>query len=630
MKNYKFEFNGKPYVSRYVTTSSDTIKALAKFKENPRKLYGLDIETGKKSVFKSHEKAGLCPHLSFIRLIQVYDGASIYVFDLSRIKRDGDEGVRALRHFLSKEKFVAHNAIFEIKHFLNLGIEIDCICSMILGQFYETAMHSPFEPKTDKGEKTFFAGKGFGLAPLVQRHFGVVISKQQQISNWAKPKLSKEQICYAALDAILTYDLAKHLYPKVKELKMLKAYKLYKDMQYVIAEMELNGMAVDLKEHDRLIKDWEKAVRDSEKRAKKYYGEVNLRSSKQMNEWLVKRYEKKPAVLKSWPKTKTGSYSFNKNDLFDYTKDPAIKVLLEYKKYATLLSTFGKSLQEKINPKTGRLHCSFSLGHTRTGRLSSRDPNLQNMPAREGSFRHIFVAPKGMVLVVADFSQIEIRVAGEISSDPVIRRAYKEGIDLHKSIVAVLENKPLSKVTKEERQLGKAINFGLQFGMGAAKLAFYARSSYGVKMSEAQAETAWAAYHSKYSVYSKWCTKQRRKCEELGWVRTPMGKVRKLEPTEVYTKAVNTPIQGGAAEVSFYALCELRKALKKEDPDRKIKILNTVHDEILLECDELYGEFAARLLQHAMRYGMLKVFPKATGLQNLAESAVGVNWAEAK
>lgn len=621
MKKLQIKWNDEQFFAYHITTAKDADKAVDYLRKNPCSLFGLDIETAKIPTYQNHDKAGLDPHLSTIRLIQIYHPGlnKIFIFD---------ESSDACREFLSEQKFIAHNAIFEIKHFLNKGIEIDCICSMILGMFVENAEHSPFEPADDEQEARYKPTKGFGLASLVQKYLGKVVPKALQVSDWNAKELSTEQLTYAALDAVLTYKLGKHLYPIMAEWKMKKAFKMYKEMQYVIAEMELNGMGFDKKAHDELIDTWKQSKLEAESECYDYFGATNMRSPKQLHEWVEKNVDDK--LKKVWPRSeKTKNFSFNKQGLLAIqNRHPAIEKYMEYKKYATLLSTFGQSLQDQINPKTNRIHCSFSLGHTRTGRLSSREPNLQNMPARGDSFRHIFVAGPGNVLVVADFSQIEIRVAGELSRDPEIRGAYERGEDLHKAIVSDLEGKPVEEVTKDERQLGKAINFGLQFGMGARKLAFYAATSYGVEMSESDSERAYTAYHKRFNVYSSWCDMQRNNSRRSGFCRTPMGKVRKLAEGEEYTKAVNTPVQGGAAEVSYAALIELRKRLK--DTNSGVKILNTVHDEIILECPKPLADYSAKVLKDSMVAGMAKIFPETPGLQNLVEVNSGLSWAAAK
>lgn len=631
MKKYKIEFNGQYYEICYLKTPVDFAKAYQSITKSSSKTFGLDLETGRKAGYLEDKAAGLCPFRSFIRLCQLYvpDSKTAYVYDLS-----GQTEIESLRRILREKIFIAHYAIFEIKHIRQqFGIDIDTHCSMLMTQFVENAEHSimeTYEEDDETGElkKRRKITGGFGLGNLIERYFNVYIPKELQVSDWNKPELDDEQILYAGLDAILTYEIGKILIPKIKEYKMQKAYNLYRKMQNVIAEMELNGIYVDKKAHSKLITDWNKEVVEANAECKKIFGSKNLRSPKQLHEWVVKNVPED--IKKRWPVSeKTGFYTFNKLKLGGLVNYAPIKTLLHYKKYATLLSTFGKNLQEKINPVTNRLHCHFALGETRTGRLSSRNPNLQNMPARDKTFRSIFCAKRNRVLVVADFSQIEVRVAAELSKDPVMRKAFKDGIDLHKAIVATIEKKSIDKVTDEERQLGKAVNFGLAFGMGAKKLSLYAKTSYGVDMSDDEAQKAWEAYHNLYSRYSAWCKAQRDKAAELGYVRTVTGKMRKLEEGEMYTCAVNTPVQGSAAEVMFYSMIKMYQKCK-EYPQYGIKVVNTIHDEVLLECPKEYKEQTAELLVKSMKWGMKQLFPDATGIKNLTEAGHGKNWAEAK
>lgn len=632
MKKLNIKFNKKQYSVYYLQTSEEFVKAVEQLCKSPSPLFGLDLETGKDPNYLENKRAGLDVHLSFIRLCQIYDPATlrVYVFDLTKSKPNISP-LRVL--FKTSKQFIAHYAIFEIKHLMHLGIKADCHCSMLMAQFYENAMHSPFERDENEDDDNQYTTKimgGFGLANLCFRYFKQQLPKELQLSNWNELELTNDQICYAATDAIATYDLGKFLYKKIVRFKMVKAYKVYKDMQAVIAEMENTGFKIDVKAHNKLIGEWEKELIKYQQKCKQYFGGINLRSPKQLHEWVQSYYKDKPKVRIEWPKSeKTGLCSFNKMLLEKQKHLTPIQTLLDFKQYSTLLSTFGDSLQKKLNPKTKRVHCSFSLGETRTGRLSSKEPNLQNMPARNNSFRHIFTCEPGNRLVVADFGQIEIRVAGELSKDPQIRGAFKNAVDLHSAIVAQLEGKPIDKVTKAERQLGKAINFGLQFGMGATKLALYAKMSYGVEMSQGDAERAYKAYHTRFKKYSAWCDTQRDLAKKVGCIRTPLGKVRKLEEGETYTKAVNTPVQGGAAEVSFLSLIELHNQLANK-PKLQAKIINTVHDEIIVECPAKHAKKVQEILVKSMQTGMLKLFPKAVGLAQLTEAKDGASWSEAK
>lgn len=625
MKQIKASFNDAGFIIAYSKDPNEQRVFVNRLSGSSAKAFGLDIETGKAS---DHPEAGLDPHLSFIRLIQVFDNEAnvSYVFDLL-----DTEIIPELKSFLESSRFIAHSAGFELKHFLHKDIELGSIdCSMLLSQFVGIAEVSPFEPdeidaEDEDREPTRYRLKGgYSLENLIGVYFGVSVSKEEQKSDWNQEELSSKQILYAGLDAVLTYKLAKEVSKKVKSYRMVKAYSVYRDMLKVIADMEYRGSYVSKTLHNRLIREWEEKKYIAEKECEKHFSGRNLRSPKQLSEWVEE--EASESKRKYWPRSeKSGMYTFNRVKVAHLMPYAPLDALFNYKKYATLLSTFGESLQRKINPVTKRLHCSYTIGQTRTGRLSCRQPNLQNMPARDGSFRHIFKAPKGRVLVVADFSQIEIRVAGELSGDPVIRKAFRDGVDLHKLIVSEVSDKPIEEVTKEERQLGKAINFGLQFGMGAKKLSQYATVNYGVHLSEEDAQKAWNAYHTKYKVYSQWANLQREKAKATGYTRTPLGKMRKLEESEVYTKAVNTPVQGGAAEVLFLTMVGLRRRLRGIDAF----IINTVHDEIIIECAKGLEEKVKTLLTQSMQAGLRALF-KGASLNGLAEAAIGKDWAEAK
>lgn len=627
MKQLKSSFHIWSFNVNYITNPKEAAVICAKLLENPASLYGIDIETEKRDPFKDHPKAGLCPILSRIRLIQIYDGVEdVYIFDAHHVS------LYTLRDLLYSKKFVAHNALFEIKHFtyndfpdLNIG------CSMLLDQLVYNAENSPFEPEEDmewddipKGKRSYHS-----LATCVKRYFGIWISKENQVSDWGAETLTNDQLLYAALDALLTYKCAEVLIKKVNDYKMGKAYKLLRDMQHVVAEMELNGFPVDWQAHEKLVVIWKQKLKEADEKCRPFFGLRNLNSNKQMHEWVLTYFAHKPNILRDWPKTDTGQYTFTRTKIFEYKKIPAIEALLEYKKYAKLLSTYGESLREQAHPITKRLHSSFFLGQTRTGRMSSTTPNLQNLPkdtkGLDWSVRTIFKLPEDRKFVVADFSQIELRVAGALSRDPVMTKAFKDGIDLHKLIVHVISGKAYDKVDDQERFLGKAINFGLAFSMSGRKLVSYAAMSYDVHMTEEQGWDAYNAYHKTYSVYSEWCQRQRDIANQLGFSRTPMGKMRRLLQEETYTKAVNTPVQGGAAECMMLALIKLKDKIK----DKKIKIINTIHDEIHLEVFNKDIKAALSYLEESMKESFIEMFPNFP-TEKLVEAHSGQTWKEAK
>lgn len=617
MKRSKFTFNGVEYILNYITDKGEATKVATYLKKSEVQNFGLDIET-----YKTHDskKAGLEPHLSGISTIQLYDGKNnVYVFDCI------SAGLEWF-NLLKEKNYVAHYGIFEIKHLTHNGFpNLKIGCSMLLSILVDRAERSPFNPDFEEieDEEEPSTWKGYGLDAIIGRLFDVRIDKKFQTHEWHVRPLASEPLMYAALDAILTYKICEVQLPKVNAYKMQKHYLLLKEMQHVIAEMELNGMAIDDKLHNKLIKEWEEAQKKQLEKCASFFGNINLNSGKQLGAWAKRKYPVE--VIEKWVKTKTGALGFDKNALAELQHLPEVKILLEYKKTAKLLSTYGESLHAQKNPVTKRIHCSFSLGETRTGRLSSRDPNLQNLP-RDSNMRNIFCAEPGKKLIVADFNQIELRVAGEVSGDPIIKGAYSRGDDLHAIFASKMYSKSLKSVTKSERQIAKSANFGAIYGMGAHKFITYCLTSTGgeVRLSYEDAKHTIDSLWELYRVYGAWCKKIRTSAEVLGFVRTPLGKMRKLHPKEVYTKAPNTVVQGGAFEVMALAMIHFRN-----NKLPSTMVINSVHDEVILEVPEDDADSELVQLQRSMEYGMRKVFPKAT-LTNLAAAKICDSWGEGK
>lgn len=621
MRQLKVSFDTRQYSVYYITDPGEAQKIAQKIAESPIKNFGIDIETAKLSKFKEHKKAGLCPHLSNPRLLQIFDGdKTVYVFDLFKVN------VLSVMPVIRMKNFVAHNGIFEIKHFTYNKIpDLQIGCSMIQAMMIDTAEHSPYEPKEEEedevdNEPSVKRWKGFSLEACIAREFNLRVEKSFQTSDWSEPNLSSGQIAYAALDSILTYRLAEKYAKKVSEYKMTKAYLLLKDFQHVVAHMELNGMYLDKSRHDKLIRGWEREQTLYTTECNKYFKEVNLNSPKQMEKWAHGRFKKE--IIDLWPRSqKTGALSFNQKAIVYFSHLKEIKALCDYKRVSKLISTYGTSLQEALHPRTGRLHCEYSLGETRTGRLSSRNPNLQNLP-RDKEIRNIFRAPEGTSLVVADFGQIEMRVAGELGQDNVIRKACAKDIDLHTLMARQITGK--KEVTQEERRLAKALNFGALFGLGPAKFAKYCKSDYNVDVTEERAKELLKMHALTYSGYSRWRKEVQDKAKITGFARTPMGKMRKLLENETYTKAPNTGVQGGAFEVMALTMLLIPR------DTRHWKILNSVHDEVILEVPSGNEQEAVRMLESSMVDGMLQLFPKAPITAKFAKAHVAQAWGDAK
>ena len=563
-------------------------------------MLGLDIETARLEEYSDHKMAGLDPHLSRIRLVQICNGETVYVFDLDSIE------LQSLAPVFDYP-MVAHNSVFEMKHLIHAGLELENPnCTMLMANALD--------------------GNLPNLADLAQARLGWEISKGLQTSDWSTKDLSSEQVAYAALDAVAAFRLYILLLEELNDKNVFDVYDLMLQSIKSIVQLELNGIYFDLDAHKKLITGWEAEKRVVVGDVRQLIGpDLNPASGAQISSWLKENLDEK--TLEKWPRTKTGRLGTGADVLNNFPDQPLIKPLLEHKRVSKLLSTYGAKYAAHVNPETGRIHANFILGRAKTGRMSCTSPNMQNSP-RDKAFRALFCAPPGKVLLVADYSQIELRVAALVSEDEVMLEAYEKGLDLHKKTASEISGVPFAQVTKEQRQAAKAINFGLLYGQGHRGLARYASANYGVEMSEQEAFKAKKAFFRTYKKLARWQQKTGRLSKRENRITTPGGRVRdfKMEKNGYrYTEALNTPIQGGAAEVLMAALEVLQKHLKGIDA----KLVNTVHDEIVLEVALEHSHKAVVALEAAMTEGMLTIFPKAS-TNNLVDVNTGPSWAEAK
>ena len=563
--------------------------------------FGLDVETAKLAEYAHHGQAGLNPHLSRIRLLQLYVGGhEAFVFDLFAVPP------AIFRPLLGKQ-LVAHNAIFDLQHLMHAGLEPRRIeCTML--------------------QANALTGKRPSLAALAEADLGWRISKEQQLSDWSAPLLSEEQIEYAALDAVFVHRLFPLLDRRIRKQGRQRCYELMRDAQHAIARLQLNGCFFDRQAQQHLMAKW---VADREQvhlGLKTIFGnEFNLGSSTQLAAWIEKNVD--ASLLKAWPRGDKNRPKTGAKVLALYPGLPFVKSLMRWKISNKKLTSFGNRYASNISPATGRIHPSFIIGGTDTGRLACRKPNIQN-PPKDSDFRALFAAPHGRVMVVADYSQIELRVMALVAQEKTMLNSYRQGIDLHRKTAAALAGVPLDAVTKAQRQLAKAVNFGLLFGQGAVGLSKYAKTQYGVDMSLKEAEKYRKAFFDTYPGLRRWQRRTTELAEASHSVRTPSGRVRTFKRKHgksYYTAFLNTPVQGGAAEVMLAALAALDRRLKGLDA----KLVNVVHDEVVLEVAADQVVAAKKAVEEAMVEGMLSVFPRAD-CNGLVEAHSGCNWAEAK
>jgi len=584
----------------YITDSSRCADILSALGEG--NLISVDIETARKD---ENPRSGLDPYKARIRLIQLYDGRdTVYVFDCLK---DGVLSALACSNIWSLP-MVAHNAVFELKHLKHAGIDFPNIgCTML--------------------QSNALTGELPKLSSLVKKFLHKDLSKEQQVSDWAVEDLSTEQLEYAALDAVVTYQIAQIQAERLGKEYLEPVYLTMKNAQVSIAEMELNGFLFDLDNHQILLDRWKEEKDVAQEELSKILAGINLNSGKQVADWLSENLDKD--TLDSWSRTSKGQL---KTDTASFSHHPELEVtrpLLVYKELAKKLSTYGEKYRTHINSFTGRIHGNYRLGGNVTGRIPCSSPNLQQIP-RDPNFRSLFIAPPGKLLLVADYSQIQLRIAALLSTDQNMLEDFNNGVDLHKQTAAAILAIPATNITKVQRQMGKAVSFGLLFGQGARGLARYAKTAYDIDMSEQEAITARAIFFKTYPQLLRWQRLTGRRAKLQMRVETPGGRIRDFRREKrgyIFTESLNTPIQGAEAEVLMNTLGLLPVRINNLD----IKLVNIIHDELVFEIEESDASIAVRIIEEVMVAGFLMSFPEAQEMTNdLVEVNIGRNWYEAK
>lgn len=402
---------------------------------------------------------------------------------------------------------------------------------------------------------------------------------------------------------------------------------LYRDMELpleeVLCEMEETGVKIDTKLLSSMSDEFAAQLTKLEAHAHEIAGmEFNLASPKQVADVLFGKLQ-----LATVRKTKTGQST--DADVLEALAmvHPLPKVLLEHRMLSKLKGTYVDALPKLIRPQTGRVHTSFNQAVAATGRLSSSDPNLQNIPIRGQAGRRIreaFVADEGYVLISLDYSQIELRILADMSKDPVMTDAFMNGEDVHQRTASEIFQIPLVDVTREQRNIAKTINFGLVYGMGAHRLA----QTLGISRTDASRYLN--RYYERYGGLYAWQKTMLEKARAQGEVRTIFGRRRKLPEIRSANRvlvqraermAINTPIQGSAADIMKKAMIEANRAIKREVPNSKM--LLQVHDELLIEAKESEAHKTATIVEHIMRDASHLAVPVTVDV------GMGKSWAQA-
>ncbi len=448
-----------------------------------------------------------------------------------------------------------------------------------------------------------------------------VIGKKKDFSDVSITEACK----YSGEDADITLRLFNILNKQLKELKLEKLfYQIDIPLIKVLAEMEMNGIKIDTLKLAKLSKDISKQLQDLTLKIYKEAGEMfNINSTKQLAHILFDKLK-----LPSTKKGKSGAKSTDVEVLNELKNiHPIAQYLLEYRTLNKLITTYIDVLPKMINPETGRIHTSFNQTVTATGRLSSSDPNLQNIPVRDAigkKIREAFIAEKNNYILSADYSQIELRILAHIANDKVLINAFNNDEDIHTRTVMELYNLKKEEVTPELRRMAKVINYGVIYGMSAYGLS----KELNIPVSEAQQFIE--NYFNKYKGIKQYIENIKKAIEKKGYIENLFGRRRYLPDLKgtstqqrnfIIRTATNTPIQGTAADLIKLAMIEIHNYFSEKNI--KSKMLLQVHDELVFEVIPEELEIVQKIIKEKME----NVYKFKVPIK--VDIGYGKNWAEA-
>ena len=558
--------------------------------------------------------AGLDPHRARIRLLQLYGGGThAAVID---IDRTGPDILRRLVDI----RVVAHNAAFELAFLEKTGV-------------------TPLETHCTLQACRLLTGKSRPSLEFAAKEFlGVEIDKTLQTSNWGAPHLSTDQLRYAAMDAVVCFRLAQRTLLALGS--QASAYTIQMTALPAVVRMQLRGFRFDRDAHATLIEDLSRErieTIDAYVKACREHGIDNSVPETPERKRSVLEAILTSAEIANWARTeKSHALSTRRSELKRAVHYPPIAALVRLSILDKAISAFGENYAESVSVVTGRIHSSYWVASTASGRASCTKPNLQQLP-RDKRFRALFKAATGCVLVVGDFNAMELRAAACISGDAAMTKAFEEGRDLHRITAAGMAGKRLDEVTDEERQRAKAVNFGGLYGQGAAGLSRAAWDNYGIVLTEAEAEQ-WVRVHKEaYPQLHAWQHGHAQRRKDAGRIVIGRDAAREIgrfyleawlsEGKSFYTRCCNLPVQGACADAAMLALAYVDERLFEARIEGGP--VAWLHDEIVVEVCVEDADRAVEILKKAMTDGFAETFLSAP-LNGLVEPHSGPNWGEAK
>lgn len=632
-------------------------------------VFGVDVET-----------TGLGFHIAEPRLLQVagipsgfsdLSDASIYVFDLWTLPEGFLDCIFRILNMSHVTNHAPPNkAIYKngqiIKMIFGHNIKFDIAMLWTIGRditgsgegnvIYDTYLAEKLI-RNAAGDKEVLDGqkKGFfGLKATIDRYnLGYSLDKTEQKSDWSADNLTEEQIYYAALDAVAPYPLV------LKQIEVLEQDRLkeaaFLDFRALpaIASMEYYGVKLDVERWNKLLPEYEAEVKKTGENLlsilpdiycqKTWSGETKYSVSLSSTAQLLQKLQQIGIPDPDEPEKIIQSTKKDNLLRVDVEKYPWIGDIVVYRKATKAITSFLQPLPGRINPNTGRIHTSLEQHGTITGRVSSYDPNLNQIP-RDKRYRYCFVAEDGNVMVGADYSGLELRLIADVYKEEVMLDKYREDLnsDLHALSASLFNKISIENVTKQQRQGGKASNFLLAYAGGWRLLMLKAKTQYGFSMTPEEARFNHRMYHETYKTIDK--VHKRvfnafRQAERNGrWTeriypdpRTYSGRRLRLINPKSPNQIINFPVQGGAGDLGKKALGDMFYALKKigyyPTGNESIKMVLYVYDEILLEVAEELANDAAEMLQFYMQDAGNHYCKSIPGLI-LADPGIGKTWGD--
>ncbi len=562
-----------------VKNADDLRKAIEALSTQP--VVGLDTETTE-----------LDPFTARLRLIQLATPDRVFIVDFDHFA-NGDaaksEVLAPLRRLLEAPRpiKIAHNAKFDakfIKH--NLGVD--------LGGLFDTLLASQLVGAGDIEER-------HGLETVASRYLNEEVDKSERLSNW-NFELSEAQLEYAARDAAILLPLREKLIERLKSDSLIKCAQLEFECVMPVVDLELAGfymhqdrwleqLSIVEKRRIELAEQLQEVLAEESSQGTLFGGpqreDINLDSHQQLTNALSRLGIPVPDSTRNWKLQPLAA------------QYPIISTLLEYRTVQKALTSYGENMIQMINPVTKRLHADFRQIGAPTGRFACTNPNIQQVP-HTIEYRRCFSGyPEGRKLIIADYSQIELRILAEFSGDRGFIEAFNSGADLHRVTAAQVFNAPLDQVTKEQRDFAKRLNFGVVYGIGAQRFAMM------TGLSVPDAENVLRRYFTTYKQLDSYLRDAANRAVSERQARTASGRLVRFRYDENDRQQIsmtqrngkNTPIQGTSADILKRAL----RLLKDELSDTNAKVVNIIHDEIVVEADADEVASVAEKVERTMR-----------------------------